>query len=75
MAGLNSHADIEIDDWELSKYLERSNSHKLRELGVISIKELDDMLNMLLELKKITNFKPYSHEAILLEKLLARYEQ
>ncbi len=75
MSRFTANVDIEIDDWELSKYLERSNSHKLRELGVISIKELDDMLNMLLELKKITNFKPYSHEAILLEKLLARYGQ
>lgn len=75
MRSFTTTVDVEIDDWELGRYIQKLGSDQLWDLGVIKIEELEKMYAILLELKKLTNFKPYSHEAILLEKLMARYEQ
>jgi len=71
MRSFTTTVDVEIDDWELERYIQKLGSDHLRDLGLIKIEELEKMYDILLKLKKLTNFKPYSHEAILLEKLIA----
>ena len=75
MLSFRTNVEVEIDSWDLCKYIASLSSDDLAELGVMNRKELENMRDTFLELKKLVDFKPYSHEAILFEKLERELER
>lgn len=81
MRSFYKSVDVEIDDWDVKDYLDDLSDKDLKQMGysrVLSVddvgmppyKFIDELKRAVQELKSHVKLEPYSHEAILLERLM-----
>ena len=81
MRSFYKSVDVEIDDWDVKDYLDDLSDKDLEhmgyyralsadDIGTAPYKFIEEFKQTVQELKKQVQFVPYSHEAILFERLV-----
>jgi len=85
MRSFYKSVDVEIDDWDVKDYLNYLSDKDLEQMGYSRIlnvdnvgmppyKFIDELKRTVQELNNHVKLEPYSHEAILLERLVRLVE-